>query len=137
VRRTAVVALAMVVMGLIACDEEKPEKDHIPIRDIRNEDDGPYGIVAVDNHFHDIHPEDDITLDADQTVFVRNDGSNLHNFSIAGTDVSEELEPGDKVRWSPIGDELEPGTYEVFCKYHSDVGMTGRFEVSFPGMVPD
>jgi plastocyanin len=121
-------------MGLGACDGE-PEKenqnknDDITIRDIRDQDDGPYGVVAVDNHFHDIHPEDDIEIQSGRTFFVRNDGNNLHNFSIAGTDISEELQPGDRFTWSPLGDELEPGTYEVFCKYHSDVGMTGRFSV--------
>ena len=122
--------VAFLCCGFVACDDEKPANDdHIPIRDIRDQDDGPYGVVAVDNHFHDIHPEDEIEIESDRIFFVRNDGSNLHNFSIRGTDISKELQPGDRFTWAPLSEHLEPGTYEVFCKYHDGLGMTGTFSV--------
>jgi plastocyanin len=91
---------------------------------------GPYVVVAVDNHFHDIHPEDDIAIAADRTFVVKNEGRNLHNFSVAGTDISEDIRPGKELRVSPIGETLDPGSYDVFCKYHASVDMKGAFTVT-------
>jgi plastocyanin len=91
---------------------------------------GSYVVVAVDNHFHDIHPEDDIAIAADRTFVVKNEGRNLHNFSVAGTDISEDIRPGKELRVSPIGETLDPGSYDVFCKYHASVDMKGAFTVT-------
>ncbi|MGH2730459.1 MAG: cupredoxin domain-containing protein [Actinomycetota bacterium] len=91
---------------------------------------GPYVVVAVDNHFHDIHPADDIAIAADRAFVVRNEGRNLHNFSVAGTDISDDIRPGKELRFDPIGETLDPGSYEVFCKYHASVDMKGAFTVT-------
>ena len=132
--RNAALLVPVLTLALVmgpACNDEPTETndDHIPIHDIRDQDGGPYGVVAVDNHFHDIHPEDDIEIKAARVFFVRNEGSNLHNFSIVGTDISKDLRPGDRFTLKPVGQRLEAGTYDVFCKYHDNVGMTGRFTV--------
>ena len=50
-----------------------------------NSQTGPYVVVAVDNHFHDIHPSDPPTITADRPFVVKNEGFNLHNFSVVGT----------------------------------------------------
>src|SRR6478672_8617750 len=50
-----------------------------------NSQTGPYVVVAVDNHFHDIHPSDPPTITADRPFEVKNEGFNLHNFSVVGT----------------------------------------------------
>ena len=131
-RRAALPIALVLILAAGACDGGSPaprDDDHIPIHDIRDQDGGPYGVVAVDNHFHDIHPEDDIEIRAARVFFVRKEGSNLHNFSIVGTDISKDLRPGDRFTLKPVGQRLEPGTYDVFCKYHDNVGMTGRFTV--------
>jgi uncharacterized cupredoxin-like copper-binding protein len=90
---------------------------------------GPYVSVAVDNHFHDIHRKNDIEIDSERGFVVKNQGSNLHNVTIAGTDINEDVEPGDELSFDPVGEFLEPGTYDVICKYHDSVGMVGRFTV--------
>ena len=40
-----------------------------------NSQHGPYVVVAVDNHFHDIHPTDPPTITANRPFEVKNEGS--------------------------------------------------------------
>ena len=86
---------------------------------------GPFVSVAVDNHFHDIHPEDERTIASDRAFVVRNEGRNLHNVTIVGTEISRDVRPGKSLTLDPVGDSLEPGEYQIICKYHDYVGMTG------------
>jgi hypothetical protein len=96
---------------------------------------GPFVVVAVDDHFHDIHPIDRTHIAADRPFVVKNEGSNLHNFTVVGTGISVDIPPGKALRWPVLGDELKPGTYRVVCKYHSYVGMGGLFVVT-PARTP-
>jgi hypothetical protein len=91
---------------------------------------GPYVVVAVDNHFHDIHPYDDPSIASHRAFVVKNEGFNLHNFSVVGTKISINLNPGDVMRWRHLSDHLRPGTYHVFCKFHVSQGMRGVFTVT-------
>jgi hypothetical protein len=91
---------------------------------------GPYVVVAVDDHFHDIHPSDPPTIQRNRPFEVKNEGFNLHNFSVVGTNISIDIAPGHEFRWAHIGARLKPGFYTVVCKYHASVGMTGNFTVS-------
>jgi hypothetical protein len=91
---------------------------------------GPYVSVAVDNHFHDIHAENDIQIDSQRAFVVKNQGRNLHNVTIVGTDISEDVRPGNELSFDPVGEFLEPGTYDLICRYHDNVGMSGRFTVT-------
>ena len=90
---------------------------------------GPYVSVAVDNHFHDIHPESNIEIAADRPFVVENEGRNLHNVSISGTGIRRNIEPGDRFRLDPVGSRLPPGLYTVICRFHASQGMTGQFRV--------
>jgi hypothetical protein len=91
---------------------------------------GPYVSVAVDNHFHDIHPSDPPSIQENRPFVVKNEGANLHNFTVAGTSISVDLEPGTSLTWTRIGDHLKPGVYHVYCRYHVSVGMVGTFFVT-------
>jgi Cupredoxin-like domain len=91
---------------------------------------GPFVVVAVDNHFHDIHPIDRTHISTNRPFVVKNEGSNLHNFTVVGTGISVDIPPGKAMRWPVLGDRLKPGTYRVVCKYHSYVGMGGLFVVT-------
>ena len=91
---------------------------------------GTFVSVAVDNHFHDIHPSDPPTIAARRGFVVKNEGRNLHNFTVVGTLISVDIGPGHQLRWKHIGDHLKPGFYQVFCKYHDYLGMTGNFYVT-------
>jgi plastocyanin len=91
---------------------------------------GPYVVVAVDNHFHDIHPVDDPSIAAHREFIIKNEGFNLHNLSVIGTRISINIKPGGVLRWRHLGAHLSPGTYHVFCKFHVDQGMRGIFTVT-------
>jgi len=91
---------------------------------------GPFVVVAVDNHFHDIHPVDRTRISGSRPFVVENQGRNLHNFTVVGTDVSVDIAPGHELLWSHLGDHLQPGVYHVVCVYHAYLGMTGLFVVT-------
>jgi hypothetical protein len=91
---------------------------------------GPFVVVAVNYHFHDIHPEDQNLISQNRPFIVQNDTDNLHNFTVAGTTISFDIPPEGEVEWSRVGDHLKPGFYRVFCKYHADRGMVGSFTVT-------
>ncbi len=122
-------ALANLLLVLAACTTSGPSRDAAePVRVAPTKigaTTGPYVSVAVDNHFHDVHPEDDVTIGVTRRFVVRNEGRNLHNVTIAEIDWSKDVRPGAEVRAPP----LDPGTYRVVCRYHSDQGMTGKFTV--------
>jgi hypothetical protein len=91
---------------------------------------GPFVVVAVDNHFHDIHPVDHTEIAGHRRFVVKNEGRNLHNFTVVGTNISIDIAPGHAFTWNHIGNHLPPGSYEVVCKYHAYLGMTGAFTVT-------
>ncbi len=91
---------------------------------------GPYVVVAVDDHFHDIHPVDDPKIAAHRPFVVKNEGFDLHNFTVIGTKISVDLKPNAVLWWRHLGNHLPPGTYHVICKYHVKQGMRGTFTVT-------
>ncbi|SRR5438128_2172961 len=91
---------------------------------------GPFVVVAVDNHFHDIHPVDRTRINENRAFFVKNEGQNLHNFTVVGTKISIDIRPGHQFAWARIGDHLKPGVYHVICIYHAYLHMTGLFVVT-------
>jgi plastocyanin len=90
---------------------------------------GPYVSVAVDNHFHDVHPEDHIEVAADRPFVIENQGRNLHNATFVDVDLSKDIRPGRSVTFDPVGEVLGVGTVEFFCKYHDYAGMRGEITV--------
>jgi hypothetical protein len=127
------VAKALALLLLTCCSPGSTEHDPGPRSTVIFNPEptrGPYVVVAVDNHFHDIHPVDDPAIASRRQFVVKNEGFNLHNFSVAGTKISVNLKPGQVLRWRPLGSHLEPGTYHVFCKFHADLGMRGIFTVT-------
>lgn len=124
--RTVVASALGALLVLAACNAEEAGPRTFPSP---ADTSGPYVSVAVDNHFHDIHPEDHKMIVADRPFIVRNEGRNLHNVTIAGTDIDRDVRPGKEFALDPVGDFLEPGTYQVICKYHDSVGMNGEITI--------
>jgi plastocyanin len=90
---------------------------------------GPYVSVAVDNHFHDVHPEDHIEVAADRPFKIENQGRNLHNATFADLGISRDIRPGRSITFAPVGEALGTGTIDFFCKYHDFAGMRGVITV--------
>jgi hypothetical protein len=106
--------------------DEEPQSN---IRTLPSRTTGPYVSVAVDNHFHDIHPVDHKEIAEQRPFVVRNEGSNLHNVSISNTDINEDIKPGESFRVDPVSKLGPLGTYKIFCKYHSEQGMRGEITI--------
>nr|MBA2599747.1 cupredoxin domain-containing protein [Actinomycetota bacterium] len=129
-KRSAV--LALVALALAACSGGAARDDD-PSAILPGKiqpTDGPYVSVAVDNHFHDIHRNENVEIADDRTFVIRNEGRNLHNVSIRGTDIDRDIRMGESFRLSSVGERLEPGTYQIFCRYHDYEGMTGEITVT-------
>ena len=124
--------VALVVLAAPACSDvsgDEDDRSNVLPGKIQPSD-GPYVSVAVDNHFHDIHPNEDIQIDADRAFVIRNEGRNLHNVSIRGTSVDHDIRTGESFRLAPVGKRLAPGLYQIFCRYHDYDGMTGEITVT-------
>ena len=121
----------LIASALAACSDDAARDDESAILPgkIQPTDD-PYVSVAVDNHFHDIHPNENIEIDAGRAFVVRNEGRNLHNVSVRGTDIDRDIRTGESFRLTPVGEKLPPGSYQIFCRYHDYDGMTGEFTVT-------
>jgi hypothetical protein len=84
----------------------------------------PYGITAIDYHFHDAHPTRPLGMT--RTVVVTNEGSVVHNVTIPGTNIDKNLKPGQRLVIPDIGKKLGgPGYYPFFCALHVPQGMAG------------
>jgi hypothetical protein len=85
---------------------------------------GPYVVTAIDYHFHDAHPSEPIPLD--RPLQFSNQGKNLHNVTIPGTDVDRDIRPGVRVTYEPVGSLFDaPGRYPFYCELHRDRAMSG------------
>jgi len=69
-----------------------------------------------------------LVVTAEQGPVIENEGSFLHNWTVAETGLSVDVEAGDTFRGEAIG--LDPGTYDVFCRYHQTLGMEGVMVVA-------
>jgi plastocyanin len=68
-----------------------------------------------------------------QNLRLVNEGANLHNFSVEGAAVDEDVPTGTTQRIEAIGGILPAGTFTIFCKYHRDLGMEGDITVTAVG----
>ncbi len=89
----------------------------------------PYGVTAIDYHFHDAHPT--LPLSPDRTIVVTNEGRVRHNVSIPGTNFTKDIEPGDRIVLRDVGELFGgPGTHVFICRYHASLGMRGTVIVA-------
>jgi len=83
----------------------------------------PYVITAIDYHFHDAHPT--LPIGPGRDLVVMNAGRNPHNVTIPALDIAADVAPGEVFMVEDIAGRLEPGSYELLCRFHEDRGMTG------------
>ena len=109
-------------------EDPSPASEGLPRKTLSPPTDQPYVSVAVDNHFHDVHVDDDVTIAFGQGFIVKNQGGNLHNVTIPQIDLSKDIKPGEQV--DLLDDTLDPGTYDITCRFHASQGMVGRLTVA-------
>ena len=107
------VPLAIVAMGVGACGGDDGEEG------------GGVTLTATDNAFD----PSTLSVSAGDTIELTNDGEALHNLTIEGTGVDEDVEAGQSASITLPAD-LEAGDYEMVCEYHASAGMTGTVTVA-------
>jgi len=112
--RFAVVAVALVALVAGAVLLREPTK--------------PYVITAIDYHFHDAHPT--LPIAPGRDLVFKNAGRNVHNVTIPALGIAHDVAPGAEFTIDDIADRLQPGSYDLFCKYHQDRGMTGLIVIA-------
>jgi plastocyanin len=68
------------------------------------------------------------TARSSQSIKIVNKDSVEHNFTIPGTQVDVNIQPGQTFNGQSAG--LAPGTYPFFCKFHKSSGMVGTVTVT-------
>ena len=66
-----------------------------------------------------------VIASTDQAIELVNEGSALHNFSVDGTPIDVDVNPGETQTLAAPGSSFPAGTYTLFCKYHQAQGMVG------------
>jgi cupredoxin-like protein len=82
-------------------------------------------LILADFEFQ---PKDPVASNT-QSLKLTNTGAALHNLTIAGTPVDQDVPPGETITLDPPGDAIPPGTYQISCKYHRTLGMVGTLTV--------
>jgi Cupredoxin-like domain len=89
----------------------------------------PYGIVAINYHFHDAHPSRPLL--PTRTVVFSNQSTLKHNVTFPQFDFSKDFRPGQTITIEDLGQKLGgPGVYSFFCRYHASLGMIGTVIVT-------
>ncbi len=136
-RRTALIVCAGLSALLVACStsSSSPAPTAPPIVQQPDNTAVPYGITAIDYHFHDTHPS--LPLTVDRAVLWVNQGQVKHNVTIPGLRFSRDISPGEGFTIKDLGRKLGgEGVYTFFCKYHESLGMTGVIVIRGPSSVP-
>ena len=69
-----------------------------------------------------------VKVKSGDTIEVRNDNTRTpHTFTVVGEDVDLELAPQTS---ETATIDLEPGTYQLICRFHEQLGMKGKLQVS-------
>lgn len=67
------------------------------------------------------------TASASQGIQVVNEDSVTHSFTMVGTEIDVEIGGGETFEGEPIEGAVEPGTYDLQCRFHPS--MTGEVTV--------
>jgi plastocyanin len=86
---------------------------------------GTSTLILKDNVFDPA----ELSVAAGSELTLKNEGSNLHNFSIDGQDVDKDVNAGETEQ-EDVLEGLQPGTYTFFCKYHRSLGMEGTLTIT-------
>jgi plastocyanin len=142
IRRTATLSLVLATVALVACNDlpevgdDEPEAAPTATAGFQQDIDetcaevsapegAPAPVTMMDNFFE----PPCIAVSSEQGVALTNAGNQDHNFTIQGTDLSFDVEPGEDEETDEVGDEVGAGTYKFFCRFHEDAGMVGTIVV--------
>lgn len=67
-----------------------------------------------------------LTVSSGDSLEVSNDGQALHNLTVEGEGIDQDVQAGQS---ASVTMDLEPGEYTMFCEYHRSAGMEGSITV--------
>lgn len=128
IRRRRTRPAAVLLLFLTACTMSHTVSGPPLITQGSDDPNAPYGIVAINYHFHDAHPS--IPLTANRTVTWVNEATLKHNVTFPSIGFSQDLPVGGTITIKDLGDKLGgPGVYTFYCKYHEPLGMVGTIVI--------
>jgi plastocyanin len=68
-----------------------------------------------------------LRVNSDQSIRILNKDSIVHNFTITGTQVDVDIQPGTTFNGESA--RLDTGIYQFSCKFHQSSGRTGTLVV--------
>jgi plastocyanin len=86
---------------------------------------GATTLILKDNVFDPAN----FTVAAGSQITLKNQGAILHNFSVEGQDIDKDVKAGE-TETEDVIEDLQPGTYTMFCKYHRALGMEGTLTIT-------
>ena len=121
-RKLALFGLVALLLPAVACDggEGSPPSDCV---DLSTQGDS-FTITLRGNEF----VPSCFTASASQRLTLVNEDAVMHSFTIEGTPIDVDIEGGQTLDLDPITGVVEPGTYDLICKYHLP-GMTGQVTI--------
>jgi plastocyanin len=116
-RKLALVALAALLLSAAACSggSEGEGSDRPPSDCVDLTAQGSSFTVRMSGMQFD---PDCFTASASQSLTLVNEDGTLHSFTVEGTPIDVDVEPGETLHLDPIAGQVRPGTYELICKYH-------------------
>ena len=78
-------------------------------------------LTEADFQFSPVH----LVISKSQGLTITNQGPSLHNFTVPGTQVDMDVQPGSTDNFEAIGEVVAVGDHPFFCKYHKARGMAG------------
>lgn len=118
-RKLALVLGTVLALTAAGCGGEDESRDCVDLSAGRS-----FTITLRDNLF----VPSCFTASASQRLQLVNAEAVLHSFTIAGTPVDVDVAPSETLDLDAMTGVIEPGTYELSCKYHLP-GMSGEITI--------
>ncbi len=84
-------------------------------------------VIAIQQNNYSFDPAT-FTVNSGDTITIKNgNASTPHTFTVKGTSVDITNDP---LGSQDVTIDLQPGTYEFFCKFHVQLGMKGTLTVT-------
>jgi plastocyanin len=123
--RKSIALLAVVALVVLGACSSKKENNTPSSPSASAGGGGGTTITMVDFKFQPAT----VTASASKALILVNSGSALHNFTIEGSSLDVDVQPGQTQTLPPPA-PVQPGTYTFFCKYHRSQGMEGTITVT-------
>jgi plastocyanin len=86
---------------------------------------GPSVLTLTQSNY--VFAPSQITVKAGETITVDDsDPTTSHTFTVDGTNIDVTNDGGES---QDVTIDLQPGTYDFFCRFHESLGMTGTLVV--------